>query len=1315
MSVRTRAHALARVANVAMVGIALVAAAAPAAHAAPAASLNSITPITNSQYQYVSGSAVFVNTNQSGSFRVSVDATEVTHVTFPDLDGAGASLWTPAGATDAASPFQLTYSWAANGISPGAKTATAFHAGGSISVPFTVTADNQVPTGSIDYLDGPNKNNSVAVTFSMADAISGIASWKVQRSVATYAFGLCGSYGVWGDIGVANQASPYADTTIASGSCYRYRLLATDRVGNTATITTSKEVKVDKVAPSGSLTGFTEVSGEDYLYAIGSVLYYNPIAVVQASVDVDVTDVVSGIQRVDYPALGPYGEAFASYSDPFGGQYTLPAGTSDSGGKVAVVRDAAGNVTNIPFSVEPDSNPPTGSSISYADVATQSTAASITFAAGSDPETGVARSVLERRDASYVDGVCGTYNSWQQIGGNNPTSPYADSSLQDNSCYQYRFLVYDNVNNAEIAVQAHTIKVDVSQLVYPVGYRHVANIPVTIDAGSYGGVDVASWRLERRQAVYAADACDSFGAWTQIGAGNPAGAVSDTSVSDAHCYEYRAVLVSSSAAETYIAGSGVVMLDTTAPTNTLATVGPVSGSSAPITGFATDDTSTLFNVTITYVGPSSASGTVCTNPIDLVNYACAWNTLGLPDGTYAVTANAQDRAGNSTSSIRNIVVDNTQPTASLGSFTPISGSQYQYVSSSTVFVNGNQDGSFAVNIVAADTVSGIASVSFPDLDGTAIVWTPSGGASDTVAPYSVTYAWTAGAASPGAKNATVTDGVGNARNVAFTVTTDSNVPLNGTVSYATGAGISGGITRNAALSVAFTVGTDGGSGVDTSRTQLQRSDASYASGVCGSFGSWNNVGGAGITSPYADSTVGGAHCYKYRVLVSDRVGNVATFSSASTIKVDRTVGTGTFNAAPTTTVTGTTTISGTAADGQSDLASVSIAYAGAASGSVCSAPSTPATWSCSWNTSALPDGQYTLSLTVVDVAGNSTIAATRTIDIDNDAPTISVTGFVEGTNVGAQSATGTTMYINPSQSGSFTVQAAASDGLGVAQVVFADPLLAHWAGGGTDATGPSPYSALYSWTAGAASASSVEVQAVDTVGNHSETSFDIVADATAPTVAVSQPTAVFDLDGTITPAWSGADAPGGAGQALFTIERAYAPITASVGDWEAWPEFTGTAAVSTSVNAAAAGTWCYRATAADAVGNVSAATTQRCTAVPQDDDIFTATGSWKRVSAPAAFGQDYRQASASGASLRTTISGKRVSLVVSRCKGCGVIDIFLGSTKLKNDVSLNASSTSRKQLIPVFAGTTTRAGVLKIVVQSAGDPVQIEGVAVSAT
>ncbi len=121
------------------------------------------------------------------------------------------------------------------------------------------------------------------------------------------------------------------------------------------------------------------------------------------------------------------------------------------------------------------------------------------------------------------------------------------------------------------------------------------------------------------------------------------------------------------------------------------------------------------------------------------------------------------------------------------------------------------------------------------------------------------------------------DNVGNAASVSTTVKVDKTPPA-ATVAVPADA--------NGAVAVTFGA-SDAGSGVNAASGQLKRAVATYtpASNTCGAFGAFANIGAAGPSSPYTDSTVATGHCYEYEYAVADVAGNSAT-SAPSTVRVN---------------------------------------------------------------------------------------------------------------------------------------------------------------------------------------------------------------------------------------------------------------------------------------------------------------------------------------------------------------------------------------------------------------------------------------------
>ena len=87
-------------------------------------------------------------------------------------------------------------------------------------------------------------------------------------------------------------------------------------------------------------------------------------------------------------------------------------------------------------------------------------------------------------------------------------------------------------------------------------------------------------------------------------------------------------------------------------------------------------------------------------------------------------------------------------------------------------------------------------------------------------------------------------------------------------------------------------------------------------------------------------------------------------------------------------LTGTKTLTASASDGGSGLASVALQYrsAGGAWTTIC------AQASCAFATATLPDGLYDLRSLATDAAGNTSTSVVADRRVDNTAPTVAVVG-----------------------------------------------------------------------------------------------------------------------------------------------------------------------------------------------------------------------------------------------------------------------------------------------------------------------------------
>lgn len=129
----------------------------------PSCSIKSISE--NSNYAFVSGNKIWYNPAVSGSYIVSVDATDdfgINYVEFPDT--------TSDGGNDNTAPYEWTYYWYTSSTYSGTATVYAYDTGGqSASCSFEVEKDDTPPTTTASISGGP----TYYISLSCSDSQSG--------------------------------------------------------------------------------------------------------------------------------------------------------------------------------------------------------------------------------------------------------------------------------------------------------------------------------------------------------------------------------------------------------------------------------------------------------------------------------------------------------------------------------------------------------------------------------------------------------------------------------------------------------------------------------------------------------------------------------------------------------------------------------------------------------------------------------------------------------------------------------------------------------------------------------------------------------------------------------------------------------------------------------------------------------------------------------------------------------------------------------------------------------------------------------------
>ncbi|MDX6373086.1 MAG: hypothetical protein QOD98_2074, partial [Nocardioidaceae bacterium] len=212
------------------------------------------------------------------------------------VGGAGWTHSASTVATPSGGPFvSAAFAWAAGTTSTVIEAVTGHDVAGNAALTtLTFVDDSAAPSGvTVDYPDGVQPAQSVVVTLGNGtDTGSGIAGRQLQRSSATMSAGTCDVFSGFTDLGPAGPASPYVDLAVVDGSCYRYRFLVTDRLGNQAVATSPHVAKVDSAsggpplrsAASYSVLGATgvantlgtTVSGDLGLSTSGAIVGFPP-------------------------------------------------------------------------------------------------------------------------------------------------------------------------------------------------------------------------------------------------------------------------------------------------------------------------------------------------------------------------------------------------------------------------------------------------------------------------------------------------------------------------------------------------------------------------------------------------------------------------------------------------------------------------------------------------------------------------------------------------------------------------------------------------------------------------------------------------------------------------------------------------------------------------------------------------------------------------------------------------------------------------------------------------------------------------------
>ena len=156
-----------------------------------------------------------------------------------------------------------------------------------------------------------------------------------------------------------------------------------------------------------------------------------------------------------------------------------------------------------------------------------------------------------------------------------------------------------------------------------------------------------------------------------------------------------------------------------------------------------------------------------------------------------------------------------------------------------------------------------------------------------------------------------------------------------------------------------------------------------------------------------------------------------------------------------------------------------------------------------------------------------------------------------------------------------------------------------------------------------------------------------------------------------------------------------------------------TTSTDASFRGVAGSTYCFSTRARDRAGNLSPWSPRRCTALPLDDRALTARGAWRRASVSSSYLHTVSASRANRAALvRFGIRARRLSLVVTRCPGCGTVSVYWNGSLLRT-VRLGANVRRNRQIVNLAAFDHLSRGSISIRVTSTGKPVAIDGLGVA--
>ncbi|MET0557522.1 MAG: chitobiase/beta-hexosaminidase C-terminal domain-containing protein [Solirubrobacterales bacterium] len=851
-------------------------------------------------------------------------------------DSVGFSFDSSRVTTPLGGPFlSNTFSWVAGTTRPGGGAISLTNeAGNTFGASGQLQNDSTPPGGGSVQVAGASGtggyySTSLNLQIELAkgsDSASGLADGTVPTDLPSrlvrasaaltsdgVADGTCGTFSAFVQVGGDDPGPSVNDTVPTDNTCYLYRYLVPDHVGNVATYT-SPIIKIHTTAaaslrPTNAV--LTPTSGVSSQWVSGSTVFYNPAQLGSFDVETSTSAPYSGIAHVDFPSMSGFSGGGAITSPRSGTifratyAWSANAASPSPGIQPISATDNAGQTaTNAAaFTVVRDGVGPSGGAVDATGLSgtgsrySRSLSLSVAFAPGTDAGSGLAVAGAQLLRASapltsdgLANGTCGTFGAFTPVGVGDPATPASDTVPADRTCYRYQYLVSDKVGN-QTGYMSADIKVDTAAPAAP--------------ALTFSGLTNAFWSGVGTAVFYRPGAASGG---FQVSAGStdttagiagygfplfPSGWSSTAGGASSRTYSW------SSANPTAPTGAQTVTATNNAGGTASSTFTVIPDAVAPSGGTVTHtngySTATTLSTTFTkgsdsISGLNAASGIlegatatlsagICgtfgsfvlaaTNPVSPLSLPVV--TGNCYKARYLISDNVGNQATYTGASITK--VDTVAPTNALSLTSAVNAS----MTSSTIYYRGNVAGSFKIVDAVADAASGPASATFPVMSTTGWVHnaetisTPLGG------PYvSTDFSWTASPTLPTSKTVTGRDAAAKSTNTSVAFISDIVAPAGGSIAY------TNGVVSGSSIPISVGNGTDTGSGINTSTVTIKRDSAPLLEGTCGEFPG---------TFPTTVTLIGGAdtalvrgNCYRYQYIVSDKVGNLTVYGSASVAK-----------------------------------------------------------------------------------------------------------------------------------------------------------------------------------------------------------------------------------------------------------------------------------------------------------------------------------------------------------------------------------------------------------------------------------------------